>query len=265
MNKLFELRATLDAKTKTIVEISGFVILLMVWQFVCMSGWVSKSILPSPLAVISSLKELHFEDALILNMGYSIKLNILGYIEAIAICLPVGFVIGLFPIFREMFRKYLDAIRFVPLPAVVGLFIAWFGIDTNMKVQFLAAGIVVYLLPVVVLRIQEVDDTYVQTIETLSKNRWDIIRKVFMPSALAAIFNDIRVLVAISWTYITVAELVNKSGGIGSIAYLAARQSRVDKVFAVMLIIVLIGYIQDMTFEAIDKILFPYKYSSKTK
>ncbi len=258
--KFFELRGGMSKSWTKISAIIGSSFLIFFWIILSTSGMISNTLLPTPWAVLFSFKELHYDDALIRNLLYSIKLNLLGYLEAILISLPLGFVIGLYPIFREMFRKYLDAIRFIPLTAVTGLFIAWFGIDNNMKIQFLAFGIAVYLLPVVVQRIIEVDDIYVQTVRTLSIHNWSVIKRVFIPSVLSKVSDDIRVLVAISWTYIIVAELVNKSGGIGSLAYLAARQSRIDKVFAILVVIIIIGFIQDKLFMLLDKILFPYKY-----
>lgn len=260
MESLFELRGKLSKETSTAVTFIGLSSLVALWQLICTMGWVNKGILPSPLQVVGSLHELYFDDALLMNIIYSVKLNVLGYLEAIAVCLPLGFVIGLFPIFREMFGKALDSIRFLPLPAATGLFIAWFGIENNMKVQFLACGIIVYLLPVVVECVQEVDETYVQTIQTLTSSKWIAIKKVFIPAVLAAVSTHIMVLVAISWTYITVAELVNKDGGVGALAFTAARQSRIDKVFAVLMIIILIGYFQDMIMRQLDRMLFPHKY-----
>src|SRR5690606_13422094 len=123
-------------------------------------------------------------------------------IEAVLICIPIGFTIGLFPIFRGMFSKQVNAIRFVPLTAVTGLFIAWFGIENNMKIQFLAFGIIVYLLPVVVQRVYDVEEVYQQTAFTLGASKWQTIKSVFVPSVFSKLFDDIRVLVAISWTYI---------------------------------------------------------------
>ena len=260
MESLFELRGKLSSETSTMISIIGLVSMIGVWQIVCSMGFVNAGILPSPMNVLSSFKELYYDDALVINCVYSIKLNMLGYAEAIAICLPLGFVIGLFPIFREMLSKPLDSIRFIPLPAATGLFIAWWGIDSNMKVQFLACGITVYLLPVVVQCVQDVDDTYVQTIQTLTSSRWQAIKRVFIPAVLSAVSTQIMVLIAISWTYITVAELVNKTGGVGALAFQAARQSRVDKVFAVLMIIVIIGYVQDITMRILDKMIFPHKY-----
>jgi NitT/TauT family transport system permease protein len=260
MTSLFELREKVSSNTAFVISTIGFFLIFGIWTVITVSGFVPPSLFPSPFAVLASFKELHFEDALIRNVTYSIRLNLFGYIEAIAIAIPIGFIIGLFPIFREAFNKYLDAIRFIPLTAVTGLFILWFGIEDNMKIQFLAFGIIVYLIPVVVQRVIEVDDIYVQTIRTLSNNKWSVIKHVFVPAVISKVSDDIRVLVAISWTYIIVAEMVNKSGGVGAMAYTAARQSRVDKVFAILVIIIVIGFIQDKLFQWLDKVLFPHKH-----
>lgn len=257
---LFTLRKSVSKQTSSFLVGFGLLFLLLLWYPVVKLGLINEGLLPSPVSVFSSYQDLIQRDGLIGNLVYSMKLNVLGYLEAVAICLPLGFVIGLFPIFREMFRTPLEALRFLPMTALVGVFIAWFGIYDNMKVQFLAISIVVYLLPVVVQRIQEISDIYVQTIRTLSSSNWSLISKVFIPDVLSKVFDDIRVLVAISWTYIIVAEGVNNSGGVGAMCYLAGRQSRIDKVFALLLIIILVGYIQDKVFMYLDKILFPFKY-----
>jgi NitT/TauT family transport system permease protein len=258
---LFELRGKLRRKTVTIIEIAGFVALFLLWFIITKFKLLPETIFPSPWSVVTSFKELHFKDYLIANVGYSVKLNLLGYFEAVIVAVLVGFPIGLFPFFRGLFSRYINASRFIPLTAVTGVFIAWFGIDTNMKVQFLAFGIIVYLLPVVIQRIDEVEEVYVQTAFTLGAKKWQTITSVFFPAVFARLSDDIRVLVAISWTYIIVAELVNRTGGVGALAYTAARQSRIDKVFAVLLVIVLIGFIQDRLFVWLDKKLFRFKYS----
>lgn len=260
MKKLFQLRGELDQTTRIGVEILGFFLLLAIWIFITAIELVPASLLPPPWRVLTSFSELWIDDALLRNTVYSIRLNLSGYGEAVLVALPLGFVIGLFPLFRGLFHRYIDALRYVPLTAVTGLFIAWFGIETNMKVQFLAFGIFVYLLPVVVQRIRDVEEVYVNTVKTLGATKWQVIKSVFVPSVLSRVSDDIRVLVAISWTYIIVAELVNKTGGIGALAYTAARQSRIDKVFAILLVIILIGFVQDKIFMWLDKLFFPHKY-----
>jgi len=260
MKKLFNLRGELSQKTETLIGFGGLVAIILLWYFITANGLVTSSILPNPIDVLKSFKVLHFDKFLVKNTLYSLKLNYLGYLEAVLIAVPLGFIIGLFPFFRSLLAKYVDAIRFLPLTALTGLFISWFGISDNMKIQFLAFGIFVYLLPIVVQRIAEVDGVYVQAAKTLGANRWQIIWYVFLPAVLSKLFDDIKVIVAISWTYIIIAELLNSTGGIGSMIFKAARQSNIDQVFALLGVIIVIGIIQDKLFTWADKLLFPHKH-----
>jgi len=263
---LTQLRGTLSRKLNLTISLLGALFFLSIWTIITELEMVPKSLFPSPLAVLSSFEELHFEDALVRNMFFSIKINIYGYIKAILFAIPLGFLIGLIPFCRSLVSKYIDALRFVPLAATTGLFIAWFGIEETMKVNFLAFSIFVYLLPVVIQRIDETQEVYLQTAYTMGASKWQIVKTVFIPDVLSRVWDDVRVLTAISWTYITIAEALNmSSGGIGALAYKMARQSRIDKVFAILLVIVLIGFTQDYLIRKIDKILFKFKYAGAIK
>ncbi len=220
-------------------------------------------LLPSPVKVLKAFPELNDKDDVIGNTFFSIKLNFLGYFLAILISIPVGFLLGLIPLFRGLFSQIIDSYRFIPLTAVTGIFIMWLGLGSEMKVAFLAFGIIVYLIPVVVQRIDEVEKVYLNTVFTLGATSWQTIRSVYIPYVFSKIIDDIRVLTAISWTYITIAEMLNKGGGIGELIWTAKRQSRIDKAFAILIIIVIIGILQDRLFVFIDKLLFPYKHLNK--
>lgn len=219
-------------------------------------------ILPTPLQVVNAFPVLYQEKDLLANTLRSIWLNVQGYFWAVLIAIPIGFLIGLIPLFRGLFSRQIDAMRYLPLTALTGLFIIWFGIDDEMKIAFLAFGILVYLLPVVVQRVDEVKDVYLKTVFTLGATDWQTIRTVYFPSVMSKLMDDIRVLTAISWTYIIIAELVNRSGGVGALIYVEGRQGRIENVFAILIIIILIGFIQDRLFIYLDRRLFPHKYES---
>lgn len=222
-------------------------------------------LLPPPLKVVQSFPELIQKDELYQNTFRSIWLNVQGYFWAVFISIILGFVIGLFPLFRGLFSKQVDALRYLPLTALTGMFIIWFGIEDQMKIAFLAFGIIVYLLPVVVQRIDEVEDVYLKTVFTLGATDWQTIRTVYIPSVMSRLIDDIRVLTAISWTYIIIAELLNRQGGIGSLIYIKARQGQTEKVFAILIVIIVIGFIQDRIFSFVDKRLFPFKYNKTVR
>ena len=222
-------------------------------------------LLPTPLRVLRAIPELIERDDLVGNALYSIKLNLLGYLVAILVALPVGFALGLIPLVRGLFSKIFDSYRFIPLTAVTGIFIMWLGLGSDMKVAFLAFGIIVYLIPVVVQRIDEVSRVYLNTVFTLGATNWQTVRTVYMPYVFSKIIDDVRVLTAISWTYITIVEMLNRGGGIGELIWTAKRQSRIDKAFAILVIIVAIGIVQDRLFAWLDRLLFPHKYVASAK
>ncbi len=272
MNELFKPGGSVSKTTSTVIAAIGLVILLAVWYFLTLTGEIiPNKILPNPVNVLKSYGELFSEYDLSSNVWYSVKLNIYGYITAILVALPVGFIIGLFPIARSLFGQYIDAVRFLPLTAITGIFIAWFGIGFDMKVYFLSFVIIIYLLQIIVKRINELqnssndkDFVYLQTIKTLGATNWQTFRHVYFPYVSEKISEDIRVITAISWTYIIVAELLNKEGGIGAMIYTLGRQSRTAEVFALLFLIILIGFLQDRLFKFLDKLLFPSKYNKES-
>ena len=78
------------------------------------------------------------------------------------------------------------------------------------------------------------------------------------------LIDDIRILTAISWTYIVVIETINsEQGGLGALTYMMRRTSQPDKMYAAFLLIILIGIIQDRIFVRLDNELFPHKFQLK--
>jgi len=221
-------------------------------------------LLPTPLHILQAFPDMLQNDQIFKNTWISILRNLQGYFWAIFISLIVGFLIGLYPIFNGLFGKLLDSIRYLPLTAMIGLFILWFGIGEEMKVAFLAFGIIVYLLPVVIQRIGEVKEVYTKTVFTLGATDWQTIKTVYIPSVLSRLIDDIRVLTAISWTYIIIIEYINREGGMGSLVYIYKKNGAIPKQYAVLIVIIIIGFLQDRLFQYLDKRLFPHKYYKTT-
>lgn len=260
--KMLAIRGELMAREKFLIEMFGGLGLVLLWWAGAVFSGVREQILPSPVHVVTSLPELWFDDALLRCLAFSVWINFLAYLEAIALALPLGFVIGLFLVTQAMFERPMSSSRFMPIPALIGVFILWFGIETNLKVQFLALGIFVYLLPVVAQRVRTVPDVYLDTVFTLGATKWQTVKSVHIPNVMSRVFDDIRVLVAISWTYITVIEPVNMSQkGIGVLFQSSARAGRTDKVFALLAVVALIGFLQDRLLFWADRKLFKFKYA----
>jgi NitT/TauT family transport system permease protein len=79
---------------------------------------------------------------------------------------------------------------------------------------------------------------------------------------MSKIFDDIRVITAISWSYIIVIESIAKDLGVGAMIATAGRQGRTDWIFAALVAIIFIGYLTDVFFIILDKFYYPHKYES---
>ncbi|MDF1696032.1 MAG: ABC transporter permease subunit [Saprospiraceae bacterium] len=268
MDWMFELRGKLTKRQSLVLGLIGVTLFFAVWILLTYgeNPILRRQILPGPFSVFASYQDLLADNDLVVNTAKSIGLNLSGYMLALLITLPLGFVIGLFPLFRGLFQRYMEAIRFVPLTATLGLFIVWFGIGVSMKSMFMAFGIFIFLLPVVVQRIDEVKSVYLKTVYTLGATNWQTIRTVYIPSVMSRLWDDIRIMTAISWTYIVFIEANGSEGGIGDLLMRGAkRRGRFDKVFALLILIILIGVFQDKIFAYMDRKLFPHKYQAKGK
>ncbi len=244
----------------SLLQLSGWLILFVIWYLITNFGLINNHVMPTPQKTWHAFLEMKSDDNLVDNILFSLRINVIGYIKCIIAALVVGFGIGLSSSVRKMFSHQVNALRFVPITALMGIFIAISGLTIMTKINFLAFGIWVYLVPVVVQRIDEVDPIHLQMMKTLGASFWQTVRYVTWPSVISRLSDDIRILVGISWTYIIVAELAGIQGGLGSLIFLGERQSNVGKVYAVIFIIIAIGIIQDAIFKLIDRLLFKFKY-----
>jgi NitT/TauT family transport system permease protein len=244
----------------SLVQLLGWLIILVIWFLITNFGLINTHVLPTPQKTLKALGELKKDDNLGSNILFSVRINLIGYLKCIVAAIVFGFAIGLNPTLRKMFSHQINALRFVPITAMMGIFVAISGLTLATKINFLAFGIWVYLVPVVVQRIDEVSATHLQMMKTLGASAWQTLIHVQWRSVIARLSDDIRILVGISWTYIIVAEMAGIQGGLGSLIFLAERQSNIGKVYAVIFIIVAIGIIQDLLFKIIDRILFKFKY-----
>ncbi|HLF65500.1 MAG TPA: ABC transporter permease subunit, partial [Saprospiraceae bacterium] len=192
---LFKLRGELTNRALIILSLAGVALVLGLW-IVLTSGAdpvFPPAILPTPARVLGAFEDLYRDNDIVRNTFLSIGLNLAGYVEAILLAIPLGFLIGLLPIYRGGFQYQIDAIRYIPLTALTGLFIVWFGVGVSMKVHFLAVGILLYLLPVMIQRIDEVQDVFLKTVYTIGANGWQTFRTVYFPSVISRVSDDIRV------------------------------------------------------------------------
>jgi NitT/TauT family transport system permease protein len=240
----------------------GFVmpaLVLGVWCLVSYGGFAPPDFLPSPTEVVRGTLQLFIDYDLWGAILTSSRRILLAFVFASALALPLGVLMGAFEPINRLFEPIMAPLRYMPISAFIPLLILWFGIYEKQKIAFLFLGVFVYLLPVVVSAIRAVPEELVQTALTLGSSKLQAIRTVLLPAALPEIFDSFRVMNAILWTYVILAEAVNPEHGLGYMVELARTHQKASWSFAGLLVIGGIGLLTDFLIRMISNVLFRWR------
>lgn len=266
----FEIRGRVPRMASLLLGLIPIAALVLVWWLLTRGipeeRVLGPTILPSPAEVGSSFNDLlttadSDSRTLFDHIGISLRRVGLGFIVALAVVLPLGILMGAFASVRSTFDPVVTASGYIPIATLVPLTMSWFGLDETQKVVFLAMAFGIYLLPLVISAIDAVPDVYLRTAYTLGASRWQVIRRVLVPVALPEIWYSMRLAFGIGWTYLVLAEVVVKAGGLGDVIDTARRRAMSGRVYLVIVIITLIAWIADILWVRTGAIFFPYRRS----
>ena len=256
---LFALRAPLPKATAFGLGLVAPVGVIAGWCLVSYGGLAPADFLPSPTEVVKGTLQLFLQYDLLQAILVSTRRIALAFLLASAVALPLGILMGAFTPVNRLFEPIVSPLRYMPISAFIPLLILWFGIYEKQKIAFLFLGVFVYLLPVVVTAIRAVPDELVQTALTLGATRMQTIWTVLLPAALPEIFDSFRVMNAISWTYVILAEAVNPEHGLGYMVELARTHQKASWSFAGLLVIGGIGLFTDFVIRSLSALLFRWR------
>jgi len=255
----FSLRAPLPRAVSLALGFVAPTVVLGAWCIISYGGLAPADFLPSPTEVVRGTLQLFIQHDLGMAIWVSTRRILIAFGLASAIALPLGVLMGAFEPINRIFEPIMAPLRYMPISAFIPLLILWFGIYESQKIAFLFLGVFVYLLPVVVTAIRAVPEELVQTALTLGVSRWQAVTTVLVPAALPEIFDSFRVMNAISWTYVILAEAVNPERGLGYMVELARTHQKASWSFAGLLVIGGIGLLTDALIRACSALLFRWR------
>ena len=258
-SSLYALRQPLPRTTAAVVGLFAPLLVIGAWCVLTYGGFAAPDFLPSPTETLRGTLQLFLQYDLWGSILVSSKRILFAFLLASAVALPLGVLMGAFEPINRFFEPIVAPLRYMPISAFIPLLILWFGIYEKQKIAFLFLGVFVYLLPVVVTAIRAVPEELVQTSLTLGASRGQVIRTVLLPSALPEIFDSFRVMNAIAWTYVILAEAVNPEHGLGYMVELARTHQKASWLFAGLLVIGGIGLLTDFLIRLLSSILFRWR------
>ncbi|MEM1505455.1 ABC transporter permease [Domibacillus sp. 8LH] len=258
-------KAEKTKKARTVPPwLKGFVvpiIILALWQYTGSAGWISATVLPTPLAILLSFWDLTVSGELAANMKISIARAAGGFLLGGGLGLLFGILVG----FSKKTESYLDPslqmLRTVPHLAVTPLFILWFGFDELSKVLLIALGAFFPIYINTFLGIRGVDAKLFDVARVLEFSWRHQITRLILPAALPNILLGVRLSLGIAWLGLVVAELMGSSAGVGYMIMDARQFSQTEKVFVGIIIFAVVGKLTDSFVRLLERKLLKWRSS----
>lgn len=216
--------------------------------------------IPKPNQVLNVFWETLKSGRLLIALRYSfLRITIATLISA-AIAIPIGVILFNIKMVKDFVYPIISALRYIPVTAFYPLLIMWFGIDELMKITFLFIATFVYMMPSVMLALDEVNQDLIDTGLTIGMSRTQTITKIQLPATMPSLMNSFIMMYGIGWTYIAVAETVNAKFGLGWIIQQSSSRGRTDLVFMAIITIVIVSVVFDTLSKTLVKNIFKWRY-----
>ena len=258
--------ATLTPAARRGLGVGAVIAVLVTWALVAGLGLVSPNKLPAPWAVARAFAYLAWDGDNQRSLLWTATLWSVGRVLAagvlvVVIGIPVGVLMGAAPRVNAALSPLVDPFRSAPVVALLPIMVMWFGIGEWMKILFLYAGAVVYLIPMVRDAIIAVPQAYWVSARDLGATPFECVRHAVLPIAMPRIADGVIVAVSVMWTYITVAEYVNAREGLGQLIQNARRFSAMDQVFAGIIVIIAFALLSFQLMRYLKSRLYPWETS----
>lgn len=234
------------------------------WQWSATSGIAPARLFPAPTRVIGALYTLIVDQGFAYDILASVKRIVLSFVLAVGVALPMGLLMGSFSVLHGFLNPLVAAFRYLPAPAFIPLLLMWLGTGDEQKIALLFLGVVWFLVTLIADNTALVRADFIDTARTLGADRRGILWQVVFRAALPSYVDTCRQMLAVSWTYLVIAEIVAATDGIGAMMMRAKRFVHVDEIMAGILVIGLLGLLFDGLFRLLHRFAFPYLYISRS-
>jgi NitT/TauT family transport system permease protein len=233
-------------RAKAILVTASVVGPILAWWLLRVTGAVEARFLPTPVDAVNSVIEMAAAGQLLEDALASVQRVGFGFGLAVVASVPVGLLMGSFRSIWSLLEPAFGLLRYLPAPAFIPLLIGWLGLGEEPKLAliFIATFFFNTLMTADVVR--TVPTNLIHVSYTLGARTGEVIRKVIVPWSLPGMLDAIRVNAAAAWAAVVVAELVAADSGLGYRIARLGRFAQYDDIFAVLIVIALIGLAIDV-------------------
>jgi len=196
---------------------------------------------------------------------HSLRIVFLGFLLSALVGVPIGILCGTFDFFSKLFEPFIDFFRYMPAPAFSTLLVAVFLAHDAPKIALVFLGTFFQMVLVVANTTRQLDASLIEAAQTLGAKTTTMIRRVIVPGILPDLFNDMRILLGWSWTWLVIAELIGVKSGLTEFIETQGRWRNFDSVFPVIIMIGVTGFVTDQILASLRKYFFPWTPEASEK
>jgi NitT/TauT family transport system permease protein len=216
-------------------------------------GWgLGLQWLPPFSKVVEALLQFVRNGAIVANIGVSLQGLIIGFSLSLVMGLTVGALMGRYRYVEKALDVYVHALFVCPSIIFAPIFFAIFGLSDAARI----AIIVVYSMFVIVINtataIRTVDPALVEMGRSFGCSERLIFTRILLPASLPLVFAGIRLGIGRAVKGMINGEMLIAFVGLGALAQRYGSQFDATKVFAIAMVVLIIGLISNWLIQTLD-------------
>jgi nitrate/nitrite transport system permease protein len=251
----------------------GIFILIIIWSIIAKLTEGKISELPSPIQTVQDsipylqnfFSTTQGDEGIFFLTLYSLLRVAIGFIIAVAIAVPLGFLIGT----SEKASKMLSPLIQIGKPISP---LAWLPVGIVISTALLsdAPSLIAQNTPAIfvivvtslwstlintALGVRSIPQDYWNVVKVLNLSRSKVITKVMIPSTLPYIFTGMRLSLGIAWLVIVAAEMLTGGTGIGFFVWDTYNTGEISLVILSLFVIGIVGLLLDQLVAFVERLI----------
>lgn len=216
-------------------------VLLLVWQMISWLGPWPEWVFPGPAQVARALGEILANGSLLPAVGRSLLRLGVGYGISLLVGIPLGMLLGKNRWVEEVFGAPVLGLQALPSITWLPVALLWFGLSEAAILFVVVAGSVLAIALAAESGVRNLDPSWIRAAQTLGAKGLRLYTTVYLPASTPALVAGAKLGWSFAWRSLMAAELIYVSGGLGQLLELGRELNDVSRIFAVMVVITLIG------------------------
>ena len=242
--------------TDKIPAVAALVLLILLWWALCASGAVPGYMLPSPVAVVKAFIG-DFQN-LMYHAGTSLQEAAYGLLIGIGLAFVIATVMDRFRILDQALSPLLVITQTIPTIAIAPLLVLWMGFGMAPKITLV---VITTFFPIAVGLLEgyrSIDPDAENLMRAMGADRWQIFRHVKFPAALPYFFSGLRISASYAIVGAVISEWLGGFEGLGVYMTRVKKAYAFDRMFAVIILIVIISLLLMALVDLIRRLSMPW-------